>query len=154
MALIVHRKPVKVNTGGTGGTGGGSAGVTDHEKLSSLYGGDAEGHYHLTRDEWTGLKKILAEGGKPPEPDEPKEYDGGNASTKADDFKRELDGGFAPESKRTVVDGGERGRKGPKRLRLRPAGRNKNKAVVCRRADTFLRYLPFLFGQHFRPVCF
>ena len=34
-------------------------GYTDHEQLDNLLGGNDDGHYHLTSDEWTKLLKVI-----------------------------------------------------------------------------------------------
>ena len=38
-----------------------SAGIIDHEQLNGLMGGNNEGHYHLTQEEYEGLKALLQE---------------------------------------------------------------------------------------------
>lgn len=99
-----------------GGSGGGGDvtikidGATDHEKLGSLYGGDADGHWHLTREEYEKLKRILE--GDIPEPPKPEinEYDGGYPWTSDDEYNANrdnwLDGGYPPNDHEKVVDGG------------------------------------------------
>lgn len=108
MALIVHLHELQ-------GGGGGSGGVSHHELLEGLQGGNAGEHYHLTRQEWERLRKILEHYDKlieflekptpQPEP-EPDEYDGGFASTLESEYTKVLDGGFAPDEDRKVIDGG------------------------------------------------
>ena len=38
-----------------------TAGIIDHEQLNGLMGGNDEGHYHLTAEEYEGLKELLSE---------------------------------------------------------------------------------------------
>ncbi len=91
----------------------------DHEGLNHLLGGDETGHYHLTKDQWEKIIKLL-EGGSLPEPDpepqpEPQpedwdDYDGGNASTTDSEYNSNsehwLDGQFAAEEERDDLNGG------------------------------------------------
>lgn len=94
------------------GSGGGSGdvnvniqGVNDHEKLGNLYGGDAlSGHWHLTREEYLKLKRLLD--GDIPTPTPPDGYDGGFPNTPDDDYDRELDGGYPPNDHSGNIDGG------------------------------------------------
>lgn len=105
MALIVHLE----NKSGGGG------GVSHHELLGGLQGGGVGEHYHLTRQEWERLRKILEHYDKliellekptpQPEP-EPDEYDGGFASTPENAYTKVLDGGFAPDEDGKIIDGG------------------------------------------------
>lgn len=98
MALVVH--PPKQEGGG-----GGGGGVTHHELLSGLLGGDAGGHYHLTREQWEKVLELIA--GPPPEWDA---YDGGYAGTTAGEYEANrdkwLDGGYSPNDHAGGVDGG------------------------------------------------
>lgn len=88
-----------------GDGGGGGGGVTHHELLSGLLGGDAGGHYHLTRDQWEKVLKLIEE--PAPEWDA---YDGGFAGTGAAEYEANrdkwLDGGFSPNDHAGGVDGG------------------------------------------------
>ena len=45
--------------------------VLDHEQLDNLLGGNDEGHYHLTKDQWLKIIDLLNE----------HDFDGGFAST-------------------------------------------------------------------------
>ena len=50
--------------------------ILDHEKLDNLLGGNDDGHYHLTRDEWLQVIDLLNE----------HDFDGGFASTTEDEY--------------------------------------------------------------------
>lgn len=99
--------------GGGGGSGDVNVniqGVNDHEKLGSLYGGDADGHWHLTRSEYEKLKRLLeVDIPTPPVPDTG-DYDGGYPWTTDDEYDenadRWLDGGPAQDMSRPDYDGG------------------------------------------------
>ena len=87
----------------------------DHEGLNHLLGGDETGHYHLTKDQWEKVIKLLNEEPIPtpppePEPDEWDDYDGGNASTTESEYNSNnehwLDGQFAAEEERDDLNGG------------------------------------------------
>ena len=96
MALVTN--PLKPN-------GGGGGGVSHHELLSGLLGGDAGGHYHLTREQWEKVLKLIEE----PAP-EWTVYDGGYAGTTSAEYEANrdkwLDGGFSPDDHAGGVDGG------------------------------------------------
>ena len=86
----------------------------DHEKLNNLLGGDENGHYHLTKEQWEEVLKLIdpdPEEPDPPDPEEWDEYDGGFASTTESEYdeNREhwLDGGFSPNEHEEFYDGGE-----------------------------------------------
>ena len=36
-------------------------GIIDHEQLENLLGGDDNGHYHLTREQWEKLIELISE---------------------------------------------------------------------------------------------
>lgn len=62
MALIVM--PGRRESGGSGGSGGNGGARPDdpngrdHEALDRLYGGGADGHYHLTREEYESFGEF------------------------------------------------------------------------------------------------
>ena len=64
-------------------------GTSDHEELTTLLGGDENGHYHLTKDMYLQILEFLEE----------KDYDGGFSSTPESEYQANqedwLNGGFA-----------------------------------------------------------
>lgn len=96
---------ININCGCGGGGGGGT---TDHEQLTNLFGGNSEGHYHLTRLEYEALLEII-EPNPEPEP-EWTEFDGGNAGTSEAEYNANsdhwLDGGYSPSNQSGAKDGG------------------------------------------------
>lgn len=88
----------------------------NHEELSNLLGGDEDGHFHLTREQWEGLKQLIENPPHPPEPPDPPEpeewteYDGGYAVTTEGEYEPNkehwLDGGYSEEDHELDVNGG------------------------------------------------
>ena len=86
----------------------------NHEYLDNLLGGETLGHYHLTREQWEKVAKILENepdpGPEPYVPNEPSEFDGGFSNTTENEYKanssRWLDGGFVANNQVYEVDGG------------------------------------------------
>ena len=83
----------------------------DHEELNNLLGGDETGHYHLTKDQWEKVLKLLDDEPEPTPPEDWDDYDGGFASTSESEYNENsdhwLDGGFSPNDHEEIYDGGE-----------------------------------------------
>ena len=86
----------------------------NHEELNNLLGGDDDGHYHLTKEQYDELKKLI-ENPTPqpqpePEPEEWTDYDGGYSSTTESDYNENaeywLDGGSSANEQTDEQDGG------------------------------------------------
>ena len=83
--------------------------------MSNLLGGNEEGHYHLTREQWEELKKLI-ENPTPqppapePEPDEWTDYDGGFAATSESEYAENaaywLNGGSSRPEQANEIEGG------------------------------------------------
>ena len=84
-------------------SGGGGGGVSHHEALGGLLGGDAAGHYHLTREQWEKFMDFFY-------PSSLTVYDGGTASTTDAEYAANsqhwLNGGYSPNDHAGGVDGG------------------------------------------------
>ena len=48
-----------IGSSGTEASSGDSAAITNHEQLDGLYGGEDDGHYHLTQEEYEQVKEVL-----------------------------------------------------------------------------------------------
>ena len=81
----------------------------NHEELNNLLGGDDEGHYHLTKEQYDELKKLI-ENPPQPEPEEWAEYDGGFSDTTEAEYEENisywLNGGSSVNEQEDDINGG------------------------------------------------
>ena len=81
----------------------------NHEELNNLLGGDDDGHYHLTKEQYDELKKLI-ENPPQPEPEEWAEYDGGYSDTTEAEYEENveywLNGGSSSNEQEDDIDGG------------------------------------------------
>lgn len=80
----------------------------NHEELDNLLGGEPEGHYHLTKEQWEKIIEILD--GPDPIPEPKTEFDGGFATTSESEYAENLDywldGGYSQNNHDEEFDGG------------------------------------------------
>ena len=78
----------------------------NHEELDNLLGGEPEGHYHLTKEQWEKIIEIL----DGPDPEPKTEFDGGFATTSESEYAENsdywLDGGYSQNNHDEEFDGG------------------------------------------------
>ncbi len=81
----------------------------NHEELNNLLGGDDDGHYHLTKEQYDELKKLI-ENPPQPEPEEWAEYDGGYSDTTEAEYEENveywLNGGSSSNEQEDDINGG------------------------------------------------
>ena len=100
IAALIRSGTVVIPSGGGGGTVVVPSGTDDHEQLQNLLGGDDNGHYHITDEEWTKLQALIAAtfpSGSPtpvlpstPDPSDPDPED------PAEDTDQDTDAGLPP----------------------------------------------------------
>ena len=86
----------------------------NHEELMNLLGGDDDGHYHLTKEQYDQLKELIDNPTPTPTPDpEPEDwtyYDGGYSSTTESEYDSNsehwLDGGNSNNEQEEDINGG------------------------------------------------
>ncbi len=82
----------------------------NHEELDNLLGGEPEGHYHLTKEQWEKIIEILDGPDPIPVPEPKTEFDGGFATTSESEYAENLDywldGGYSQNNHDEEFDGG------------------------------------------------